>query len=309
MTAVATDASGNTNSCTFTVTVHDAEAPTITCPANAVVAAPFGQTNVTVGYTATATDNCPGVSVVCNPPSGSSFPVGVTTVRCVATDSSGNTNSCTFTVTVVASSSGALVANFVTSPMVLNRQTGLFEQSMRLSNTGGSTVNASRVYVLGLPSTNTLYNRNGAATPTGSTNIAPYVEYDQPLAAGSNVVFLLEYYLPDLKAVTNQTLLAEIVAASPLTGIPPGSQSVPMQTGRDPLQLSSGRFLLEWPAIVGRSYMVQYSSDLTNWKTAVNTIVAAGTAIQWYDDGPPKTESKPTVAGSRFYRVFLLPAN
>ena len=32
-------------------------------------------------------------------------------------------------------------------------------------------------------------------------------------------------------------------------------------------------------------------------------------AVQWLDDGPPKTETKPSQAGSRFYRVFLLPAN
>ena len=41
------------------------------------------------------------VSVVCTPPSGSTFPVGTTTVNCLATDACGNTTNCTFTVTVV----------------------------------------------------------------------------------------------------------------------------------------------------------------------------------------------------------------
>jgi hypothetical protein len=204
---------------------------------------------------------------------------------------------------------GTLVAEFVTSPMVLNRQTGLFEQSMRLRNTGGTTVNISRVYVLGLPGTNSLYNRNGVGAPSGSTNVAPFVQNNLPLAPGSNVVFLLEYYLPDLKPVTNHTLRAEEVASSPPPGLPAGAQPVPLQGGRDPLQLANGRFLIEWPAIVGRTYIVQYSSDMTDWKTVVPSIVAAGTAVQWLDDGPPKTETKPNQAGSRFYRVFLLPAN
>ena len=62
-------------------------------------------------------------------------------------------------------------------------------------------------------------------------------------------------------------------------------------------------------AVTAASYMVQYSSDMTNWKTAVKSIVAAGTAVQWMDDGPPKTDTPPSQAGSRFYRVFLLPAN
>lgn len=35
---------------------------------------------------------------MCNPPSGSTFPMGFTTVTCTATDASGNTASCSFVV-------------------------------------------------------------------------------------------------------------------------------------------------------------------------------------------------------------------
>jgi hypothetical protein len=38
--------------------------------------------------------------VVCDPPSGSTFPKGATTVTCTASDAAGNTNTCTFDVTV-----------------------------------------------------------------------------------------------------------------------------------------------------------------------------------------------------------------
>jgi hypothetical protein len=41
------------------------------------------------------------ITISCNPPSGSIFPVGVTTVQCTATDASGNTAQVSFTVTVV----------------------------------------------------------------------------------------------------------------------------------------------------------------------------------------------------------------
>jgi hypothetical protein len=87
--------------CTFTVKVNDTQPPTITCPAN-ITAIPANPTNpcTVVTFTTTASDNCPGVTVVCNPPSGSCFPTGVTTVTCTATDASGNTATCTFTVTV-----------------------------------------------------------------------------------------------------------------------------------------------------------------------------------------------------------------
>ncbi len=98
----ATDASGNIATCTFTVTVNDTQAPTFTCPANITTATAVGSCTAVVNYTAPATDNCPGVTVVrtVGPASGSAFPIGVTTITHVATDAAGNTSSCTFTVTV-----------------------------------------------------------------------------------------------------------------------------------------------------------------------------------------------------------------
>src|SRR6185295_17660434 len=50
--------------------------------------------------TATADDNCPGVVVVCVPPASTCFPVGTTTVNCTATDTSGNTATCSFSVVI-----------------------------------------------------------------------------------------------------------------------------------------------------------------------------------------------------------------
>ena len=90
--------------CTFTVTVNDTQPPSITCPAN--VTAVTALTCPATAATAvtfpdpTASDNCPGVTVLCVPASGSIIPVGTTTVTCTATDASGNTATCSFTVTV-----------------------------------------------------------------------------------------------------------------------------------------------------------------------------------------------------------------
>jgi len=103
VTCTVGDASGNTASCTFTITVNDTQPPVFTCPANVTavtnqIACPSPACQ-TVNYPApVALDNCP-VIAVCNPPSGSCFPVGVTTVTCTATDTSGNTATCSFTVT------------------------------------------------------------------------------------------------------------------------------------------------------------------------------------------------------------------
>jgi len=75
--------------------------PVITCPLNQVVkAATPGSTTVVVNYPPpVATDDCGTPNVVCLPPSGSAFPLGTTTVTCTATDSTGNTATCSFTVT------------------------------------------------------------------------------------------------------------------------------------------------------------------------------------------------------------------
>jgi hypothetical protein len=92
------DDKGATSQCSATVTVQDTTPPQITCPAN-ITTTTGGAPTVVVNYPApVATDNCPGTTVVCSPASGASFPVGVTTVTCTATDASGNTATCSFTV-------------------------------------------------------------------------------------------------------------------------------------------------------------------------------------------------------------------
>ncbi|MCB9224919.1 MAG: HYR domain-containing protein, partial [Crocinitomicaceae bacterium] len=97
------DASSNTASCSFNVTVNDTENPTINCPANITVSNDPGVCGATVTYTApTGNDNCPGATTVmtAGQASGTLFPIGTTTVTYLVTDGSGNTASCSFTVTV-----------------------------------------------------------------------------------------------------------------------------------------------------------------------------------------------------------------
>ena len=93
--------------CSFTITVNDTQPPAITCPADitavtdqSICTQPGSPVCQVVTFAApVATDNCPGVTVVCVPPSGTCFTVGVTTVTCTATDASGNTATCSFTIT------------------------------------------------------------------------------------------------------------------------------------------------------------------------------------------------------------------
>lgn len=67
--------------------------------------------------TPVATDNCTTpVPVSCDHPSGSTFPLGTTTVTCTATDNAGNSSTASFTVTV--NDATAPVPNLATLPTV-----------------------------------------------------------------------------------------------------------------------------------------------------------------------------------------------
>lgn len=73
--------------------------PTITCPAN--VAASTTGTTAQVAYQApTVSGGQAPVTVTCTPPSGSSFPLGSTTVSCTAADALNRQATCGFTVNV-----------------------------------------------------------------------------------------------------------------------------------------------------------------------------------------------------------------
>ncbi len=90
------------NTCSFTVRVHDTTPPAITCSSNLVLNADPGQCSKSnVNYTVTARDTCGVAALSCIPPSGSTFSRGTTTVTCTATDAATNRSSCSFTVTIV----------------------------------------------------------------------------------------------------------------------------------------------------------------------------------------------------------------
>ncbi len=86
--------------CDFTVTVNDTQNPTISCPADITVDAVAGTCAANVSFSVGVSDNCSSPTVGTDISSGSSFPVGTTTVHATATDAAGNQSTCSFTVTV-----------------------------------------------------------------------------------------------------------------------------------------------------------------------------------------------------------------
>nr|WP_321354186.1 HYR domain-containing protein [uncultured Draconibacterium sp.] len=104
-TWTAADVCGNITATLFTqvITIIDTTPPTITCPGNLAANTPLGVCGAVITYTTpVGTDNCTGATTVqtAGLSSGSTFPVGVTTNTFEVTDAAGNSNSCSFTVTI-----------------------------------------------------------------------------------------------------------------------------------------------------------------------------------------------------------------
>ena len=98
-----TDSSGNSASASFNVTVSqiDVTVPFITIPDDMVIQS-TSQDGVFVTYSINGIDDIDGrVPVECSPTSGSMLPIGTTTVICTAVDSSGNSATESFVVTVL----------------------------------------------------------------------------------------------------------------------------------------------------------------------------------------------------------------
>lgn len=101
VTLTVTDNQGDASSCTATVTVTDTTPPAITCPAPITVDGRLANNGAFVPFTVSATDSCDGSpAVAASPAPGSLFPFGTATVSATATDDSGNSAQCSFTVTV-----------------------------------------------------------------------------------------------------------------------------------------------------------------------------------------------------------------
>src|SRR5262249_54883494 len=98
VSCTASDTCGNGTNCSFTVTVYPQVS--ITCPSNITKQA-TSPSGAVVSFAPAASGGCsPPPTVVCNPPSGSTFPVGTTTVTCTASDTCGHSATCSFLVTV-----------------------------------------------------------------------------------------------------------------------------------------------------------------------------------------------------------------
>jgi HYR domain len=96
--------------------VQDTTPPTLALPSNIDKVEATGPGGAPVSFTATAWDIVDGaVPVVCNPASGSTFPLATTALSCSSTDAHGNTAAGSFTIQVVDTTPPAIAHDDVTA--------------------------------------------------------------------------------------------------------------------------------------------------------------------------------------------------
>ncbi len=189
----ATDVGGNDTTRNFTVRVLDNEPPTIGGFGDITVNVDPGTNGAIVTYASTYSDNAPGGGVVLSPVSGSTFPVGFSTVTVTATDASDNAVSDTFTVTVVDNE-----APVITAPSATWGQTapGLATKTSTFVATALDAVDGSVAPTFTSSPTPGL--ASGSAFPIGITTVTVRAED----AAGNVATALVFVEVADLEPPT-----------------------------------------------------------------------------------------------------------
>lgn len=215
VTLTVTDAGGNSASCSFDLTVTENVAPTIVCPSDTASCDPV------VTYSLpTYSDNCLDANLVQTDvsglSSGSTFPVGITTLEYTAIDSSGNMASCTFNVEILPFADPAIIVEDTLG--LCNQSSALVEAEAITNGTGQWTV---------LSGTGTFNNEFAYATGvngiSSGTNVYVWTVSSTSCGSSSDTLVVINSQA-DLPASTQDTILActdatvALEANSPLYG-------------------------------------------------------------------------------------------
>ena len=209
----------------------------------------------------------------------SGSPVGSYAFQAIATDDRGLT--ATSSVVTILVVTNAVVA---TGPAVLNRQNGLFEQFVTVSNRTTQTwPNGLRISIYNLDTTNKVWNA------TGTNNGVPYLDRIMSIPPGGVVTNVVQYYVPNPRTVPDATLVATPLPFTVPTVIPRITRLLP--TG-------ARTFALQFPTTAERFYFIQQSTDLVQWTSLPNPVAGTGGTV---------LSAPITSEGYRFFRLFVVP--
>lgn len=261
------------NPCNFTVTVVDAQTPTISCPSDITVSedAP-GSNQATVNYPApVVNDNDPNVVVTSTPASGSTFTAGTTVVTATATDTAGLTASCTFNVTVI----GTACTLSCPSDIVVNNDVG----------SCGAIVSFPAPTTTGACDAVTLTHASGSFFPIGTTTVTASTSGE----SCSFHVTVIDRPVINCPANITVNLPSGSCSTNVSVGTPTASDSCP------------GSVSVVGTRSDGAALNAPYTSGVTTivW-TATNSAGNSSICLQTItlNDNTPPTLSVPAVAGS-----------
>ncbi len=158
VTITATDAAGNTAHATLNVTVVDTTAPVITAPAT-LSAEATSAAGAAITYSATASDLVSGNVVVgASSASGSTFPLGTSSIMLVATDGAGNTSTATIAVTV----------KDTTAPVISSVPSNL---TLEATSAAGAVATFSATATDAVGATVSYSKNSGTVFPLGTTTV------------------------------------------------------------------------------------------------------------------------------------------
>ncbi len=231
----ASDTRGNTTNGSFTVTVQDTTAPTLTVPADMTLEA-TGPSGAVATFTATATDIVDlTVTVVCAPPSGSTFPITTTTVTCTATDDYNNSTSDTFNVTVQDTTAPTLTlpANMTLEATGPSGAVATFSASASDIVDGSLPVTCVPPSGSTFPITTTTVNCSSTDTSGNTANgsFTVTVQDTTPPTLTLPANMMLEATGPSGAVATFSASASDIVDGSlPVTCVPPSGSTFPITT-------------------------------------------------------------------------------
>ncbi len=219
---------------------------------------------------------------------------GSSDVTVSVTDSAGNVTGHTITFTVPPHPEPRLE---LAAKLLLNRQSGLYEHAIAITNSGTREVAGFDLRITGLPDGVTVNNASGR---DGDDWI---IHHRQPLAAGASVDLTIEYYTPVRGTVIDPQVVVELITVPETHPDAPGGGLAVERCVR----MADGTVMIEFVSTPGALYEIHYSDDAANWKLSPVRVRAAGNRVQWIDSGPPRTETPPSGEPCRFYRVREIP--
>jgi DNA-binding beta-propeller fold protein YncE len=219
---------------------------------------------------------------------------GTAEVTLAVKDPAGNLaeQSLTFTVPEHPEPQLALAAR-----LSLNRQTGLYEQVITVTNSGPREIAGIDLTINDLPPGVAV---NNASTRDGNDWI---IHHRQPLAAGAAVELVIEYHTP-VRGTRIDPKVGVAIVSAPETHLnaPDGGLAVERC-----VVLPDRSVMVEFTATPGALYEIHYSEDAVDWKLSPIRVRAAGNRVQWIDSGAPRTATPPSAEPCRFYRVREIP--